>query len=84
MVSLPAADAGSGHGTSACDDYDHAEKWRDYLPGRVTGSEAGGETTLRSAYAKGMFIFIRATSVLCTTADFAMWRLSLPLFEESR
>ena len=31
-----------------------------------------------------MFILIRAVSVLWTSADFAMWRLRLALFDESR
>ena len=35
-------------------------------------------------YANGMFILIRATSVSCTTADFAMWRFNFPLFDESK
>ena len=35
-------------------------------------------------YANGMFILTRAVSVLWTSADFAMWRLRLALFDESR
>ena len=35
-------------------------------------------------YANGMFILMRAVSVLWTSADFAMWRLRLALFEDSR
>ena len=31
-----------------------------------------------------MFSLIRAVSVLSTSADFDMWRLRLPLFDESR
>ncbi len=49
---------------------------RDQFPGGITESA--------SAYANGMFILIRATSVWCTTADFAMWRFSFPLLEESK
>src|SRR5438309_10587544 len=35
-------------------------------------------------YANGMFALMRAVSVLWTSADFAMWRLRLALFDESR
>jgi hypothetical protein len=38
----------------------------------------------QSAQANGMFDLIRYVSVLSTSADLAMWRLRLPLFEESR
>ena len=37
-----------------------------------------------AAYANGMFNLTRAVSVLWTSADLAMWRLRLALFDESR
>ncbi len=85
MVPGAAADARPGDRARACDDhdndYDHAE--RDDVSGRIK-FRRDPEEGARFAYAKGMFSLIRASSVLWTTADFAMWRFSFPLFEESK
>ena len=50
------------------------------------GDEGKGKTKneARRDYANGMFILMRATSVSCTSADFAICRFSFPLFDESR
>jgi hypothetical protein len=87
MAPESAADAESGGRAGADDNDDHypAER-RDNLSGRIAFrrmDEAEGEKQ-PVAYAKGMFILMRATSVSCTWADFAMWRFSLPLFDESK
>ena len=38
----------------------------------------------KAAYPNGMFSLIRFSSVLWTSADFAMWRLRLALFDDNR
>ncbi len=43
-----------------------------------------GDNERAVAYANGMFILMRAVSVLSTSADFAMWRLRFALFDESK
>ncbi len=79
MVSASASDASALNGAGDKDDYDHNDDhaWRDHVPGGINRRRS-------LAYANGMFILIRATSVSCTTADFAMWRFSFPLLEESK
>lgn len=84
MVSRTAADAGASDRSGASYDNDHYQAVHDNQLSRpVTRSGFSREKTA-SAYANGMFILIRATSVLSTTADFAMWRFFLPLLVESK
>ena len=83
MVSLSAADAKTGRPAGVDDnDHDDTASRRDQLPGR-TGREIK-RVNEAARYANGIFILIRATSVSCTTADFAMWRFNFPLFDESK
>ncbi len=49
--------------------------------GQALGTSA---PVMVSDQANGMFDLIRYVSVLSTSADLAIWRLRLPLFEESK